>query len=526
MQQEITLVVTPKQASDEQFYLPLAAQKLNISLKRLTNAHIIGRSIDARGKTVKINLRLNVFIDEHPPIAEKKQFNYKMVHHSPTVVVVGAGPAGLFAALKLIELGLKPIVIERGKDVITRKRDIAAIHRNHGLNPDSNYGFGEGGAGTYSDGKLYTRSKKRGSVTDIFEILYTHGANPDILIDAHPHIGSDKLPQIIQNIRQTIQSHGGEVHFETNYSHLLIKQNQVSGIALQNGDKIESRAVMLATGHSARDVYYSLAKQSILLEAKPFAMGVRIEHPQALIDSIQYSCTERGPYLPAATYSLVHQAGSRGVYSFCMCPGGIIVPASTNANEMVVNGMSPSGRNTQWANSGLVVELQLADTGAIEPRNAMKNLEYQIAFEQLAFNHGGQGQIAPAQRVTDFLNRKLSANLPQSSFRPGLQSSELHQWMPDFISTRLAEGLKAFDQKMKGFITADALLIGVESRTSSPLRIPRDAQTWMHPQIKGLFPCGEGSGYAGGIASSAIDGQNSALKLALFMGINPEESGV
>lgn len=517
MQKELTLVLFPKQASSEEYYLPIVAKRLNISLKRIAKLQIRNRSIDARNRKVKIHLRLIVFIDELPSAEKKIEFDYKNVNNGKPVIIVGAGPAGLFAALKLIELGLKPIVIERGEDVNTRKRDIAAIHKNINLNPDSNYGFGEGGAGTFSDGKLFTRSKKRGSVKGILNILKYHGANSDLLIDAHPHIGSDKLPEIIKSIRETIISFGGEVHFKTKLKELLIDGNSILGIKTEVGDVINSNAVILATGHSARDVYEMLHRQNILLEAKSFAMGVRIEHPQQLIDSIQYSCKLRDEYLPAATYSLVNQVENRGVYSFCMCPGGIIVPSSTGPDEMVVNGMSPSNRNTKWANSGIVVEIRLDDVKADQAKNVLNGLNFQRELEKLAFKNGGDGQIAPAQRVVDFVDGRLSNNLPDSSYRPGLHSSPMHEWMPSIISKRLQLGVKSFGQKMKGYFTNEALMIGVESRTSSPIRIPRDMKTFQHPQIKGLFPAGEGAGYAGGIASSAIDGENCALKVKEFV---------
>jgi uncharacterized FAD-dependent dehydrogenase len=517
MIKELALVLSPKQASSEDFYFSIVAQKLSVSPKRISNIQLISRSIDARGGKVKVQLRVKVFIDETPIEQAKIEIDYKDVTHKTPVIIVGAGPAGLFAALKLLELGLKPIIIERGKDVNTRKRDIADIHKNLNLDPDSNYAFGEGGAGTYSDGKLYTRSKKRGNVIEVLAILKQHGANHDILIDAHPHIGSDKLPGIIKSIRNTIIHFGGEVHFQTKLEALIIDANKIQGVRTHKGDVISAKAVILATGHSARDIYEMLHNQGIALEAKSFAMGVRIEHPQQLIDSIQYSCPQRGPYLPAATYSLVQQVENRGVYSFCMCPGGIIVPASTAAGEMVVNGMSPSNRNTQWANSGMVVEIQLDDVNADQASKVLNGLNFQREFEQLAFKNGGEGQIAPAQRVVDFYDGKLSNQLPPSSYRPGVLSSPMHEWMPEGIRKRLQMGLHSFGQKMKGYFTNEALLIGVESRTSSPVRIPRNVETFMHPQITGLFPSGEGAGYAGGIASSAIDGQNCALKVKDFL---------
>lgn len=518
MVKEVHIVVSPKQASSEDYYLPFVAKKLKLSPKRIKSTQLIHRSVDARKKQVKINLRLKVFIDQQPPIEEiKNEFDYQNVSNKQPVVIIGAGPAGLFAGLKLLELGFKPVIIERGKDVHTRKRDIANIHRNKNVDADSNYSFGEGGAGTYSDGKLYTRSKKRGSVKNILQVLRAHGADNNILIDAHPHIGTNKLPGIIESIRETIINHGGEVHFQKKFTGLVLNSKTIKGVRLSNNLVIESKAVILATGHSARDVYRHLHDQNILLEAKPFAMGVRIEHAQHLIDSIQYSCANRGPYLPAASYSLVQQVNNRGVYSFCMCPGGIIVPASTAPDEMVVNGMSPSMRNTPFANSGLVVEIQLSDLGINDPCNSLKGIDFQANYEKMAFANGGDGQIAPAQRVVDFVENRVSATIPESSFRPGLKSSPMHEWMPEHIQTRLASGLQHFGRKMHGYFTNEALLIGVESRTSSPIRIPREKESYQHPQIEGLYPCGEGAGYAGGIASSAIDGENCAAKVAEWL---------
>lgn len=516
MIKELTLSLEPEKASAEKYYLPIAAAQLGLSLQQISFCQLRGRSIDARHGKVRVNLKLDIYIDELPKPDDFRLPEYQNVEHKEPVVIVGAGPAGLFAALKFLQLGYKPVIIERGKDVHSRRLDIAAIHRNQGVNPDSNYGFGEGGAGTYSDGKLFTRSKKRGDISEVLRILYANGGNPDILVDAHPHIGTDKLPGIIENIRKTIIEHGGEVHFGTSFSKLVIHNNKVAGVCLTNGDIIESKAVVIATGHSARDVYFALHRQGVVLEPKSFAMGVRIEHPQSLIDSIQYSCRQRSQYLPAASYSLVQQSGGRGVYSFCMCPGGIIVPASTADNEMVVNGMSPSQRNSQWANSGIVVEIRLEDLPVTDDA-VMAGLNYQMAYEQLSYANGGQGQIAPAQRVVDFVNSKMSNSLPVTSFRPGVVSSPMHAWMPAFIRERLQEGLQQFGRKMHGFFTNDALLIGVESRTSSPLRIPRNPETFQHIQTEGLFPCGEGAGYAGGIVSSALDGQRCAEKVALFL---------
>jgi len=517
MQKDVVLVLSPKQASSEKYYLSMAAQKLKISPKRIKGIQVLNRSLDARKNKVKIRLRILVFVDILPPEKPPIEFDYKDVTHKEPVLIVGAGPAGLFAALKLLELGLKPIVIERGKDVIKRRRDIKALHKNLKLNPDSNYGFGEGGAGAYSDGKLYTRSKKRGSNENILNILKFHGAHSRIMIDSHPHIGSDKLPEIIKNIRQTILNFGGEVYFQTRLEELILKNNKIKGIKTGSGDTLKAKAVILATGHSARDIYEMLDKQDIVLEAKSFAMGVRIEHPQELIDSIQYSSPQRDPYLPPATYNLVQQIINRGVYSFCMCPGGIIVPASTAPDEMVVNGMSPSNRNTRWANAGIVVEIKLEDVSSSPATKVLNGLNFQREFEKQAFTNGGESQIAPGQRVVDFFDGKLSNQLPESSFRPGIKSSPMHEWMPENIRKRLQLGLQSFGQKMNGYFTNEALLIGVESRTSSPLRIPRDQQTFQHPQIEGLFPSGEGAGYAGGIVSSAIDGENCALKVKTFL---------
>ncbi len=516
MIKEITLALSPEKASAEKFYLPAAAAKLGLSTEQISFCRLRGRSIDARHGRVQINLRLDVYIDELPKPDEWQVPDYPNVEHCQPVVIVGAGPAGLFAALKFLQLGLKPVIVERGKDVHSRRLDITAIHRNQGVNPDSNYGFGEGGAGTYSDGKLFTRSKKRGDISEVLRILYANGGNPDIMVDAHPHIGTDKLPGIIENIRKTIIEHGGQVLFGVSFDSLILDGDRVRGIRTTSGDEIRSDAVILATGHSAREVYYSLHRQGVALEPKAFAMGVRVEHPQSLIDSIQYSCRQRGPYLPAAAYSLVQQSGGRGVYSFCMCPGGIIVPASTADNEMVVNGMSPSARGSQWANSAIVVELRTDDIPpCADP--VMAGLEFQMQYERLAFNNGGAGQIAPAQRLADFVEGRVSGSLPRTSFTPGIISSPMHQWLPDFIRQRLQDGLRQFDRRMRGFYTNDAVLIGVESRTSSPLRIPRDPETLQHVQIQGLFPCGEGAGYAGGIVSSALDGQRCAEKAALFI---------
>lgn len=510
MPTEISLVLSPKEAADPKTYTALAVRKLGIREDRAALVRIVSRSIDARSKNIKVNLKLQVYIDpEGEP--EPVRFDYPDVANVSPVVIVGAGPAGLFAALRLIEKGIKPILIERGKDVSTRKRDIAIINRNGEVNPDSNYAFGEGGAGAYSDGKLFTRSKKRGDYRKALEVLRFHGADESILYDAHPHIGTDKLPRIMANIRETIRSCGGEVLFNTRGADLILKDGKIQGIIDQHGNRIEGRAVILATGHSARDIYRTLHEGGIRLEAKSFAMGVRVEHPQQLIDSIQYHMPERGEYLPAAAYSLVSQVNGRGVYSFCMCPGGFIVPALTQAGEAVVNGMSPSGRNSVYANSGIVTEVRAEDYAHLtEEHGVLAGLRFQEEFEQAAFAHGGGKQIVPAQRLADFVAGKTSGSLPKTSYPPGAAASDMYGWMPRFIGDALRGGLESFGRKMRGFVTNEAMILGVESRTSSPVRIPRDPETLMHPEVDGLFPAGEGAGYAGGIVSAAIDGERCA----------------
>jgi len=514
MIKEFDFILSPQEAFDENIYTPLVLKKLQLSQDRVNIVQIIRRSIDARSKNIKVNLKLQVVFDE-PTFKNKTQkFNYQNVSHKPEIVIVGSGPAGLFAALKLIELGLKPIIVERGKNVSDRKIDIAAINRDHIINPDSNYCFGEGGAGTFSDGKLYTRSKKRGDVDRILQIFHHHGADKNILYETHPHIGTNRLPEIIKNIRNTIIEYGGEIHFNTRICDFIIEDNQIKGVTDQNNNQIIGQAVILSTGHSARDIYELLKRRSIQIESKAFAMGVRVEHPQQLIDSIQYHCKDRGDYLPAANYNLVQQIKDRGVYSFCMCPGGFIVPAATGIEEVVVNGMSPAARNSQFANSGIVVEIKLEDLQKYSKHQELSGLKYQQDLESFAFNNGLKNQTAPAQRLSDFTTNKTSSNLPDSSYIPGIISSSLHNWLPKEIRERLQLGFKEFDRKMKGFLTNEAVILGVESRTSSPVRIPRNLLTLEHPQIKKLYPCGEGAGYAGGIASSAIDGENCAKNIA------------
>lgn len=513
----INLTLTPKQASDKKFYLPILAKYLRVEESQIAFVRVVRRSIDARSQSVKINLGVEAYVDEPEPALFSHNFNYEDVSTKTPVVVVGSGPAGLFASLRLIELGYKPIILERGRDVSTRKRDVAQVNRNNGVNADSNYAFGEGGAGTFSDGKLYTRSKKRGDYRKALEVLCFHGADERILSDAHPHIGTNVLPRIISNIRKTIIEAGGKIHFDSRVSDLIIKDNKAKGVVLLNGEKVEGCAVVLATGHSARDIYMLLNSKNILLEAKPFAMGVRVEHPQGLIDSIQYHMPTRGEYLPAAAYNLVSQVRDRGVYSFCMCPGGFIVPAATSGEEIVVNGMSPSMRNSRYANSGIVVEIRTDDLAGYARYGVLAGLHMQMDLERLAFEHGGGGVAAPAQRLADFVKGHSSADLPNTSYHPGTNPSDLHQWLPSGIGQRLQLGFKAFEGKMRGFVTNEALILGVESRTSSPVRIPRDPITLQHPQISMLYPCAEGAGYAGGIVSAAIDGENVADKIVEYI---------
>ena len=511
---ELSLSLSPQQAAQPEAIRQAAARQLSTPESQLLDIRVRRRSIDARRKPILVNLTLEVVTDPSDTL-RAPIFEYPDVSSKPPVYIVGAGPAGLFAALRLIELGLRPIVLERGVDVSTRKRDIAHLYRTQELKPDSNYCFGEGGAGTFSDGKLYTRSKKRGDNVRALARLHFHGAPEEITYEAHPHIGSDKLPTIIANFRQAIQAAGGEICFNVRVEGLLLHDGTIAGLQLADGTTIETPDVILATGHSAHDLYLALQRQGVRLEAKPFAMGVRVEHPQALINAIQYHREpEQMPYLPPAAYSLVHQAMDRGVYSFCMCPGGFIVPAATTPGTIVVNGMSPARRNTPFANSGIVVELRLEDLGGDVLQDPLAGLRVQQALECLAFQHGGGGQVAPAQRLADFVAGRRPQDLPETSYLPGLAVSPLHEWLPAGIRSRLQEGFKVFDNKMRGFLTNEAIVVGVESRTSSAVRIPRDRETLEHVQIKGLYPCGEGAGYAGGILSSALDGENCAEALA------------
>jgi len=511
MVKEVQLRVTLKEEEFQDILLSKAVKWLDIPKEEITGIKVLRKSIDARKPKIIFNYKVAVYIREVPPKESDYRFEYKDVSKAKSVHIIGFGPAGMWAALRCLELGYKPIVLERGKNVQDRRRDLKAINQDHFVNEDSNYCFGEGGAGTYSDGKLYTRSLKRGDVRKIFESLVFHGATDQILIDAHPHIGTNKLPKVVQNIREAILKYGGEIHFETRVTNFNIKNNTIESIVLQNGNELPTERVILATGHSARDIYYLLNKKEIAIKSKSFAMGVRVEHPQHIIDSIQYHCSgERHELLPAASYSLVQQVKERGVYSFCMCPGGFIVPAATANGEVVVNGMSPSRRNNKFANSGIVVEINAEkDLRKYEQFGELKGLEFQKDLERLAFTAGGRTQVAPAQRLTDFVEGRLSTSLNDTSYQPGLKSAPMHSLLPKLIGGRLRKGFEAFGRKMKGYYTEEANIVGVESRTSSPVNIPRN-DTLEHPQISNLFPCGEGGGYAGGIVSAAMDGERCA----------------
>ena len=538
MIQEYQLRVLPEVAANEQRLKEYLVQEKGLNVRDINATRILKRSIDARQRTIFVNLNVRVYLNEMPKDNEYQPTIYKNVEGKPQVIVVGAGPGGLFAALRLIELGLRPIIVERGKNVRDRKKDLAQISREHTVNPESNYSFGEGGAGAYSDGKLYTRSKKRGNVDKILNVFCQHGASTAILVDAHPHIGTDKLPRVIENMRNTILECGGEVHFETRMDALIIEEDEIKGIETHTGQTILG-PVILATGHSARDVYRWLAANQVEVEAKGIAVGVRLEHPSELIDQIQYhSKNGRGKYLPAAEYSFVTQVDGRGVYSFCMCPGGFVVPAASGPQQIVVNGMSPSNRGSHWSNSGMVVELRPEDllsgelrvesgewtmqhdsaaNSQLSPLNSQLNMMYfQETLEYNCWQQGNMRQTAPAQRMQDFTRKKLSYDLPESSYAPGLISSPLHFWMPSFITERLSKGFQRFGQYSRGFLTNEAVMIGVETRTSAPVRIIRDRETLQHVRIKGLFPCGEGAGYAGGIVSAGIDGERCAEAVANY----------
>ena len=524
MVNEYQIRVQPHVAANEQALRSYLADEYGFDVRTVTAVRILRRSIDARQRTIFVNLKVRVYINEQPQQDEFVRTEYPDVSSRPQVIVVGAGPSGLFAALRLIELGLRPIVLERGKDVHERKKDLAQIAKTQQVDGESNYCFGEGGAGAYSDGKLYTRSKKRGSIEKILNVFCQHGASTNILADAHPHIGTDKLPRVIENMRNTILRSGGEVHFQTKMTQLIIKGDCVIGCLAADQEFLGP--VILATGHSARDVYHYLAEAKIDIEAKGIAVGVRLEHPSELIDQIQYHNRQgRGKYLPAAEYSFVTQVDGRGVYSFCMCPGGFVIPAATDKEQIVVNGMSPSNRGGQWSNSGMVVEIRPEDINPADypsPSHSLTSsplrvLAFQEQLERDCWQQGNRRQTAPAQRMADFVNNRLSYDLPKSSYAPGLISSPLHFWLPKFISHRLQEGFKAFGRMSHGFLTNEATMIGVETRTSSPVRILRDGETLMHVRIQGLFPCGEGAGYAGGIVSAGVDGERCADMCAQWL---------
>lgn len=520
MTNEYQVRMLPQQAASEAAMREFIAREKGIDARTIKHVRVLRRSIDARQRTIYINLKVRVYINEEPRDEEYIPVEYRDVSSAPAVVVVGAGPGGLFASLKLIELGMRPVVIERGKDVHERKKDLSAITKTQRVDGESNYCFGEGGAGAYSDGKLYTRSKKRGSIEKILNVFCQHGAPASILSDAHPHIGTDKLPKVIENMRNTILKCGGEVHFMTKMTALVFDGDSVMGVEASDvvtGEKTVFRGpVILATGHSARDVYRYLHDSDVEMEAKGIAVGVRLEHPAKLIDSIQYHNKEgRGRWLPAAEYSFVTQADGRGVYSFCMCPGGFVIPAATGPRQIVVNGMSPSNRGTQWSNSGMVVEMRPED---VPGDGVLRMLDFQERLENDCWQQGNMKQTAPAQRMADFVNNRLSYDLPKSSYAPGLISSPLHFWLPPSVSKRLQQGFRKFGSMSRGFLTNDAVLIAVETRTSSPVRILRDVNTLQHVRIKGLFPCGEGAGYAGGIVSAGIDGERCAEAAALYSG--------
>lgn len=514
MKKSVEITISLDDVEDSEKQKELAATRLKVRPHRITAIQLRKRSIDARRTPIRMHLQVDVYIDEDPPAERLPTRTYPDVSGKAAVVIVGCGPAGMFAALRLIELGLRPIILERGKDVQSRRRDLANINRYGIVNHDSNYCFGEGGAGTYSDGKLYTRATKRGSVEGVLETLVAHGAKAEILIDTHPHIGSNKLPEVVKAMRESILKAGGEIHFEHRVVDFILEQGAVRGVVAANGKEFIGKAVILATGHSARDIFNLLVKRGVRVEAKAFAMGVRIEHPQPLIDRIQYHTPERHPHLPAASYRLAHTVEERGVFSFCMCPGGWIVPSATEGDEVVVNGMSLSRRDSPFANSGIVVAIEPEDLGDYADQGELAGVAYQRAIETMAGKVGGGTQKAPAQRVPDFVNSKLSDSLPDSSYKPGLTSVPLHETLPPAIARRLQVGLAHFGRMMSGYYTDEAVIVGVESRTSSPVRIPRDDESLEHPDIRGFYPCGEGAGYAGGIVSAALDGIRVAEAIA------------
>lgn len=537
MTNEYQLRVLPENAYSEEAIKAYLAKEKGLDIRTINAVRVLKKSIDARQRTIYVNLKVRAYVNEYPQDEQYEHTEYQNVEGRPQVVVVGEGPAGLFAALKLIELGLRPVIIERGKNVHDRKRDMALITKNQKVDPESNYCFGEGGAGAFSDGKLYTRSKKRGNVNKILNVFCQHGAQTSILYEAHPHIGTDKLPRVIENMRDTVIKCGGEVHFETKMTSLLIKGDTVEGIEAvrSTGEQLTIKGpVILATGHSARDVYRYLANAKVEIEPKGIAVGVRLEHPAALIDQIQYhNRNGKGKYLPTAEYSMVTQVDGRGVYSFCMCPGGFVIPAATGPEQIVTNGMSPANRGTKWSNSGMVVEIRPEDvsgegeckvdgvndtTATDETANSdLAVMRFQEALERMTWIQGNRRQTAPAQRMTDFVNNRLSYDLPKSSYAPGLISSPLHFWMPQFISKRLQEAFKVFGKHHHGFLTNEAVLIASETRTSSPVRVLRNSDNLMHVRVRGLFPCGEGAGYAGGIVSAGIDGERCAEMCAEYL---------
>ncbi|MCO6488110.1 MAG: FAD-binding protein [Phaeodactylibacter sp.] len=517
MIRELELKLLPAEAADEALVRQRAIQKSRLPARDIQEVRVIRRSIDARGARPFVRLRAAVYAGQAYEPEPAILSGFRPVSGAPPVIIVGAGPAGYFGALELIETGLKPVLFDRGKDVQARRRDLRAIQQFGEVNPDSNYCFGEGGAGTYSDGKLYTRSHKRGDIEKAMRLLVEHGASPDILVDAHPHIGSNKLPKIVANIRETILHYGGEIHFDSQVTDFLIEGGRMHGVVVNDKEERRGEAVMLATGHSARDIYYLLHRKGIRIEAKPFALGVRIEHPQLLIDRIQYNQSPREENLPASSYRLACQVDGRGVFSFCMCPGGLVVPAATAPGEIVVNGMSMSRRDSAYANSGTVVAVELEDLAPFEQYGVFAALEFQRSVEQTLFAAGDGSQKAPALRLTDFVAGRLSPNLPGSSYIPGLYPAPLYELLPPGIYRRLREGVREFGRKMKGYFTEEANVIGTESRTSAPVRIPRNRETYMHEDAPGLFPAGEGAGYAGGIISAAMDGQNVARAVGRYV---------
>ncbi len=517
MKKQIEIVLSPDNINNKSALYKAASEKLNVPVEEISAVVQLRRSVDGRSKNPVFRISAEIYLDEFPVEEKKIEYNPVKDNNGKKIIIVGCGPAGMFAALRLIELGIKPVIIERGKEVQARRKDLRAIQQDHIVNPDSNYCFGEGGAGTYSDGKLYTRSIKRGDVKKILKILVQHGATQDILVDAHPHIGSNKLPNVVKEMRETILRCGGEIHFDSRVTGFILDNKKMKGVNVNEKEEYTGDSVILATGHSARDIYYLLHHYNIKIEPKPFAIGVRIEHPQALINEIQYHSKEKNPNLPAASYTLACNVEGRGVYSFCMCPGGIIVPTATAPGEIVVNGMSLSRRDSPFANSGFVVSVNESDWEKFNPDYPFSGLKLQQEIEKHSFELANKTQSAPAQKVTDFVAGKISQNLPATSYIPGLTSAPLHKELPGFVTNGLKKALAIFNKKMRGYFSEEAIIVATESRTSSPVRIPRDRGTYMHVDITGLFPSGEGAGYAGGIVSAAIDGENCADAVAKFL---------